>query len=172
MAVLFGCLLCLAACDRLPESYPPPAQRQPVVGVPAGPGAMMVSMEDSDADSAIIKDIYPATANPWRWTKQEPTVRVLVLSTENIRFSADFGLWEDAFKITGPVEVSFLVNGKLLDKVRYTEPGGKHFEKLVPAEWLDANTEANVALSVDKLYAAPQDGGKFGVMLTRLGLSP
>jgi hypothetical protein len=171
-AVLFGCLLGLAACDRLPESYPPPEQRQPVAGVIQGPDAMLVSMGNPDADLVIVKDVYPGTGISWRWTKQEPTVRVLVLSNENIRFSADFGLWEDAFKITGPVEVSFLVNGKLLDKVRYTEPGGKHFEKFVPAEWLNANTEANVALSVDKLYAAPQDGGKFGVMLTRLGLSP
>jgi hypothetical protein len=143
-----------------------------VAGVIPGPDAMMVSMGNPDADLVIVKDIYPGTGIPWRWTKQEPTVRVLVLSTENIRFSVDFGIWEDAFKITGPVEVSFLVNDKLLDKVRYTEPGGKHFEKLVPAQWLEANTEANVALSVDKLYAAPQDGGKYGVMLTRLGLSP
>jgi hypothetical protein len=171
-AVPLGCLLCLAACDRLPESYPPPEQRQPVAGVLAGPDAMMVSMEDSDADSAIVKDIYPGTADPWRWTKQEPTVRVLVFSTENIKFNVDFGLWEDAFKITGPVEVSFLVNGKLLDKVRYTTPGGKLFEKPVPADWLEANTEASVALSVDNLYVSPRDGAKFGVILTRLGLRP
>jgi hypothetical protein len=64
------------------------------------------------------------------------------------------------------------VNGKLLDKVRYTTPGGKHFEKPVPADWLDANSEASVALSVDKLYVAPRDGAKFGVILTRLGLRP
>jgi hypothetical protein len=64
------------------------------------------------------------------------------------------------------------VNGKLLDKVRYTTPGGKHFEKPVPAHWLDANTEVNVALSVDNLYVAPRDGAKFGVMVTRLGLRP
>jgi hypothetical protein len=143
-----------------------------VTDVIPGPDAMMVSMENPDADLVIVKDIYPGTGISWRWTNQEPTVRVLVLSTENVRFSVDFGLWEDAFKITGPVEVSFLVNGKLLDKVRYTTPGGKHFEKPVPADWLDANTEVNVALSVDNLYVAPRDGAKFGVMLTRLGLRP
>jgi hypothetical protein len=162
--------LCLAACDRLPESYPPPEQRQPVASIGPGPDAMMVSMDNSDADGLIIKDVYGGTGISWRWTKQEPTVRVPVLSADNIKFSADFALWADAFKTTGPVEISFLVNGKQLDKVRYTTPGDKHFEKLVPADWLAGNTEATVAMSVDKLYIAPRDGAEFGVILARLGL--
>jgi hypothetical protein len=171
--VFLGCLLCLAACDRLPESYPPPLQRQPVAGVNTGPDAMMVSMEDPDADQLIVQDIYGGSSGvPWRWTKQAPTVKVLVLSRENIKFSADFSVWDQGFKATGPVEISFLVNGKLLDKVRYTTPGGKHFDKPVPGDWLAGSTEATVALSIDKLYTAPQDGAKFGVILTRLGLKP
>jgi hypothetical protein len=164
-------LLCLAACDRPPESYPPPEQRPPVEGITPLPAAMMVSMQGSDADMAIVKDIYPATDGiNWRWTKQQPTVRVLVLSTTGIKYAADFSLWDDAFKITGPLEISFLVNGKLLDKVRYTTSGAKHFEKLVPADWLVDNTEATVGLAVDKLYTAPADGAKFGVILVRVGL--
>jgi hypothetical protein len=133
---------------------------------------MMVSLEGSDADTLIVKDIYPSSRGvPWRWTKQEPTVKVLVLSTEDIKFSVDFAIWDDGFKITGPVEISFLVNGRLLDKVRYTTPGTKHFEKPVPADWL-AGDNVTVALSVDKLYTAPSDGAKYGVILTRLGLKP
>jgi hypothetical protein len=172
IAVLLLCLLCLAACDRLPESYPPPQQRPPVVGLNPGSDAMMVSMENSDADPVIVKDIYPGSGIPWRWTKQEPTVKVLVLSDENIKFSTDFAIWDDSFKTTGPVEISFLVNGKLLDKVRYATPGTKHFEKPVPADWLAVNAEATVALSIDKLYIAPQNGAAFGVILARLGLKP
>lgn len=159
----------MAACDRLPESYPPPEQRQPAAAI-GGTDAMMVSMDNPDVDRLIVKDIYGGMGFSWRWSKQEPTVRVPVLSAENIKFSADFALWADAFKITGPLEISFLVNGKLLDKVRYTTPGDKHFLKLVPADWLDGNSEATVAMSVDKLFIAPQDGAKFGVILARLGL--
>ena len=166
-------LLCLAACDRLPETYPPPEQRQPVAGVNVGPDAMMVSMEGNDADAFFVKDIYgPFGAAPWRWSKQEPTVKVLVVSNENVRFSADFAIWDEGFKSTGPLEISFLVNGKLLDKVRYTTPGDKHFEKAVPADWLTENAEATVALRVDKLYVAPRDKAKFGVILSRMGLKP
>jgi hypothetical protein len=165
-------LLCLAACERLPESYPPPEQRQPVAGLIPGPDAMMVSMDNSDADRLIVKDIYGGSGISWRWTKQEPTVKVLVLTTENVKFSTDFAIWDEGFKTTGPVEISFLVNGKLLDKVRYTTPGNKHFEKPVPADWLSGSPEASVAMSLDKLYIAPRDGAKFGVILTRLGLRP
>jgi len=167
-------LLCLAACDRLPESYPPPEQRKPVAGLDpvADSRAMLVSMDSSAADLLIVKDIYGGSGIPWRWTKQEPTVRVPLLSTENLKFSTDFALWDDGFKVTGPLEISFLVNGKLLDKVRYDTPGDKHFEKPVPADWLAGNNEATVALSIDKLYTAPKDGAKFGVILTRLGLKP
>jgi hypothetical protein len=171
-ACLLPCVLCLAGCDRLPESYPPPQQRQPVEGFNPGPDAMMVSMENSDADPVIVKDIYPGTGNPWRWTKQQPTVNLLVFSTDKVKFSADFALWDESFKTTGPLEISFLVNGKLLDKIRYTTPGDKHFEKSVPADWLAANTEATVGLSVDKLYIAPQSGDEYGVILARLGLKP
>ncbi len=167
-------LLCLASCDRLPESYPPPEQRKPIAGFnpAAGGDAMLVSMDSSDADQLIVKDIYGGTGISWRWTKKEPTVRIPLLSAENLKFSADFAIWQDSFRITGPLEISFLVNGNLLDKIRYTTPGDKHFEKLVPSNWLAGNNEATVALSVDKLYTAPKDGAKFGVILTRLGLKP
>jgi hypothetical protein len=172
LAVLLCCLLCLAACDRLPESYPPPEQRQPIAGLDPGSDAMMVSMENSVADPVIVKDIYPGGGISWRWTKQDPTVKILVLSANNVRFIVDFAIWDDGFKTTGPVEISFLVNGKLLDKVRYTTPGNKHFEKAVPADWLAVNTEATVGLSIDKLYIAPQNGAKYGVILASLGLKP
>lgn len=168
---LLCCLLCLVACESLPESYPPPEQRPPITS--PGPDAMMASMAGPDADSYIVKDIYGPFGNaPWRWSKREPTVKVLVVSNENLNFSTDFAIWDDGFKSTGPLEISFFVNGKLLDKVRYTTPGGKHFEKPVPSGWLALNTEATVALSVDKLYTSPRDKAQFGVILARIGLKP
>jgi hypothetical protein len=164
-------LVFLSACDRLPDSYPPPQQRQPVPGLnQLGPEAMLVSMGGSEVDPYIVKDIYPGTGISWRWSKQEPTVRVPVRSPKT--FSAEFALWPDSFKDTGPLTISFLVNGKLLDKVRYTTPGTKHFEKPVPTEWFAGSDQATVALSVDKLYTAPGDGAQFGVILVSLGLKP
>ncbi|MBV9768740.1 MAG: hypothetical protein JOZ32_04145 [Bryobacterales bacterium] len=169
IAGLLLCVLCLASCDRLPDTYPPPEQRHPVEGYNPGPDALMVNMDDSDADSRIVKDIYGATSASWRWTSQNPTVKLLLFSTENLKFIADYAIWDDGFKFTGPLEISFLVNGNLLDKIRYTTPGVKHFDKPVPADWLSVDFPTTVSMFIDKLYVAPRDGAKFGVILVRLG---
>ncbi len=166
--MLLGCALCLASCDRLPESYPPPEQRHPAPEFNPGPG-LMVDMSDQDVAIHIVKDIY-GQANPaWRWTSQNPTVRLLLLSTDGLTFHADFAIWEDSFKITGPLEITYLVNGRLLDKVRYDTPGLKHFDKPVPSDWLAVDSDTVVGMSVDKLYVSPRDHGKFGVILVRMG---
>jgi hypothetical protein len=167
---LFCCLLCLAACDRLPETYAPPEQRHPVQGYNPGPEAMMVEMSDPDASLHIAKDIYGPTDPSWRWTSQNPTVQLLVLATEHLKFAADFAIWDDGFKATGPVQIEYLVNGKSLDKVSYTTPGVKHFEKPVPPDWLSVDADSTLSMFVDKVYIAPKDGVKFGVILVRMGL--
>jgi hypothetical protein len=166
---LLGCVLCLAACDRPPEVSAPPEQRHPVEGFNPGPDAMMVDMSDPDASLHVVKDIYPPANPSWRWTSQDPTVQLLVLSTENLRFHADFAIWDDGFKVTGPLEITYLVNGKTLDKVRYATPGEKHYEKPVPPDWLAVDADTTIGMSVDKLYVAPTDHAKFGVILLRMG---
>jgi hypothetical protein len=169
---LLGLALCLTGCDRLPESYAPPEQRHPVEGYNPGPDPMMVAMSDPDASQHIVKDIYPPNNPAWRWTGQNPTVQLPVLSNENMKVNAEFLIWEVSFPQTGPLEITFLVNGRQLDKVRYTAPGLKHFEKPVPAEWLAVNTNATLAMYIDKLYVTPRDGLKFGVILTHMGFKP
>jgi hypothetical protein len=166
---LLGCALCLASCDRLPESYPPPEQRHPLPGFNPGPNAFMVDMGDKDVAIHIVQDIY-GQANPaWRWTAQNPTMRLLLLSTDGLKFLADFSIWDDSFKITGPLEITYLVNGRLLDKVRYDAPGLKHFEKPVPSDWLAVDSETLIGMSVNKLYVSPIDHNKYGVILVRMG---
>jgi len=169
LCALLGWALLLAACDRPPEVYAPPEQRHPAQGYNPGPDAMMVDMGDPDASLRIVKDVKAASDPAWRWTSQNPTLRLLVLSTENLTFNADFAIWDDGFKTTGPLEIQFLVNGRLLDKVRYTTPGVKHFEKPVPSDWLEVDTDTTISMFVDKLFISPRDGDKFGIILTRMG---
>jgi hypothetical protein len=133
---------------------------------------MMVEMNDPDAPLHIVKDIYDAPGSPWRWTAKQPTVKVLVFSTDHVKLSTDFTIWDDGLKQTGPLELSFFVNGHLLAKEKYATPGYKHFEKTVPAEWLSADTESSISVDVDKLYVSPLDGVKFGFILTRIGFLP
>jgi hypothetical protein len=171
-AVLVVSLLAvLAACDRAPVSYPPPEQRPAVEGPTPEPAMMMVELRDTDATVHYVKDIEPGEGW-WRWTTQQPTVKVLTYTTGNLKMVVDFALWDTAMLQTGPVELSFFVNDHLLDKVRYTKPGQEHFEKPVPPAWLRTDEESTAAVAIDKLYTAPQDGKKFGFILVRIGFAP
>src|SRR5215472_391881 len=133
----------LCSCERYPDSYPPPEQRHPVEGVNPGLSSMMVEMSSADASWHFVKDVEPGQpGDQWRWTKQEPTLKILAITTTKLKLSVDFSLWDTAFQQTGPVEISFSVNGKQLDKVRYTSPGYKHFEKAIPPDWLATDVES------------------------------
>ncbi len=129
----------------------------------------MVEMNDPDASFRISKDIYAQSDPSWRWTAQNPTVQVLLASTENLKYSTDFAIEDGGFKTTGPVQITYLVNGRPLDHVRYTTPGVKHFEKPVPSDWLGTDSDTTVGMSVDKVNVAPRDGAKLGVILLRMG---
>jgi hypothetical protein len=160
----------LCSCERYPESYPPPEQRHPVEGLNPDPASMMVEMSAPDASWHFVKDIEPgSTGDQWRWTKQNPSLKILATTTQNLKLRVDFALWDVAFRQTGPVDLAFLVNGRTLDKIRYTSPGQKHFEKPIPPEWLTTDVECIVSIAIDKLYIAPQDGEKFGFILSRIG---
>ena len=131
---------------------------------------MLVEMSNPGASWHFVKDIDPgAPGDAWRWTKQNPSVKILAVTTQNLKLSADFALWDVAFRQTGPVELTFLVNGRVLDKVRYTASGPQHFEKPIPPEWLTTDVESIVSIGIDKLYTAPQDGAQFGFILSRIG---
>ena len=131
---------------------------------------MMVEMSAPDASWHFVKDIEPgSTGDQWRWTKQNPSLKILATTTQNLKLSVDFTLWDVAFRQTGPLELTFLVNGRTLDKIRYTTPGQKHFEKPIPPEWLTTDVESVVSIAIDKLYIAPEDREKFGFILSRIG---
>jgi hypothetical protein len=163
-------LLALCACERAPIYYPPPEQRKPVEGAPFGSSSMMLEMDDPGISAHIVKDVYDSHDSPWRWTLQEPTFKLLAWSTAHVKLIADIALWPKAFQQTGPLELSFFVNGHLLDKVSYATPGPKHYEKPVPPDWLVTEVESTISFKVDKLYIAPADGTKYGVILSRIGL--
>jgi len=88
---------------------------------------------------------------------------------KDVKLVVDFAVAKETFDATGPVTISFFVNDRLLEAVRYDQPGDKHYEKLVPAGWLRPDAMTTVAAEIDKLYRAPQDGAELGFILTRVG---
>jgi hypothetical protein len=158
----------LAACDRTPW-FAPPEQRPSLGGFP-NHAARVVEMEGRDADRRIVRDILPLTDAPWRWTGQRPALKIRVRADENLKYTIDFTVPQITFKDTGPVSVAFTVNDRLLERVRYTEPGFKHFEKAVPPDWLPVDAYAIVGAEIDKLWTDPGSGRKYGFIITRMGL--
>jgi hypothetical protein len=158
----------LAACNRTPW-YAVPQQRPSFENFPVH-AARVVEMADPGVDLVLVRDIMPRGDEPWRWTGQRPALNIKVRSDENLKYLIDFTLPEITFKDTGPVSIAFTVNDHLLDRVRYTEPGFKHFEKAVPADWLPINASAVVGAEIDKLWTDPAGGRKYGFIITRMGL--
>lgn len=161
-------LVVLAGCGRWPDAYAPPPQRGPVP--PTDTSSMLLEMDQPDLAPHIVKDIHERYETPWRWTDREPTLNVLAVVIDNLKLSLEFAIYDQGFAQTGPLELEFVVNGHTLDKVRYDTPGLKHYEKSVPPEWLSAVVESTIAIKVEKLYVAPADGAKFGIILAKAGL--
>jgi hypothetical protein len=162
--------LALAGCASLPDTYPPPIQRDSIQGPEINPVGHFVSMNGPTADAHIVRDIAASTeASAWRWTGQRPELRFRLSFTKGLRFVMDFALAEVTFPQRGPVTISFVINGHLLDKVRYEQAGEKHFEKRVPAAWLRADADTLVAAEIDKVWIAPSDGARLGFILIRAG---
>jgi hypothetical protein len=160
-------IVVLCACDRVPE-FPVPDQRPPVAPAPM-PGTRIVNMDDPGAQTLFVRDISPVLASNWRWGFQRPAVRILVRTAEHQKYTIDLALPEITFKDTGPVTITFTVNDRVLDRVHYTTAGSHHFEKPVPAAWLDAGRDAILGAEVDRMWVAG-DGSRFGFILTRIGL--
>jgi hypothetical protein len=127
-------------------------------------------MSDGDAGTRIVRDVSYDPSQSWSWTGRRPTVRLPAGSNQNLRYVIDFTLPQATFKDTGPVTLSFYVNDRLLDRVRYTESGAKHFETPVPPDFVAEDKEATVAAEIDKVWFAKEDGQRLGFILTSIGL--
>jgi hypothetical protein len=134
-------------------------------------GARVIDMLDPDVDAHIVRDIGPPADPRWRWTQARPAVRVRVHGAEPLTYFIDFTLPEITIRDTGPVNITFLVNDHVLDRVRYTASGNRHFEKSVPRDWIPPDQSAIVGAEIDKLWRSPEDGKTFGFILSRMGLA-
>ena len=83
----------------------------------------------------------------------------------------DFSIVENTFRKTGPVTLSFFVNGKLLDKARYDKPGQFRFEKPVDPSMLQAESINLVAIEPDRLWVSKADGTTLGFILIAAGFT-
>ena len=166
----FAALLC-AACDRAPESFPPPVQRAALIVPPATGLGYFCDMRDPNSNAYVVSGIAERTEVPWRWAFEHPVLRFLVPETGHLHFTLDFSLPERTFRETGPVTLTFTINGKLFDRARFDIPGQLHYSHPVAPEFLKPRGENRVAIDPNPVWVSKADGGKLGFILSRAGFA-
>jgi hypothetical protein len=155
-------VLC-AGCTRLPESFPPPEQRVALTVPQSGGLGYYLSMADPNADAYLVKDVATEGPGTWRWVYDHPVLRFLVPDV--------FSLPERTLRETGPVTLTFTVNGKLLDRLRCEKPGEQHYAHDVPPGMLRPGAINLVAIDPDPVWVSKADGGRLGFILSSAGFT-
>jgi hypothetical protein len=164
-------LLACTGCSQLPDAYPPPPQRTAlVIAAPTGLG-YFVSLSDPNADDYLVRDFAPSDGGASRWALDHPVLRFFVPAASGLRFTMDFALPERAFRETGPVTLTFRINGDLLDRHRFDAAGQQHYEHDVPARLLRNNGVNLVAIDPEPVWVSKTDGGRIGFVLARAGFT-
>ncbi len=156
--------------DREGAKHIPPQEEYSPAPDPGVPPAFL-EMGDPRATDSIVRDIS-ATAEGagWRWTYEKPTLKFHLTDRNRQTFAMDFTIVEMAFRSTGPVILTCLINDRVLARVVCPRPGNYHLEREVPAAWL-AHDPVMVQASLDKVWTAPADGARLGYVLIRAGFA-
>jgi hypothetical protein len=171
LALACAVVLVEGGCQNVPEPYAPPVQRPAVENFHPYPILAIVSMSDDDAQTHFVQDITPLATSTWRWTGKKPMIRVKARTAEALRYTIDFVLPEEHLRETGPVNIAFLVNDRVLDRAHYNSAGDQHFEKPIPEGWVIAGQDITVGAEVDKTTVDPHEGLKLGIVLVRIGIT-
>jgi len=125
-------------------------------------------MNDPDADDYIVRDI---ASNPgvFRWAFLHPELRFRVSESENLRFTAEIALPESIFPVTGPMHISYSINGKVLGTVYCSHPGKYELDKPVPSAWVPPNQYLRIEFSSDRHWISAEDGAQLSFLLFEAG---
>jgi hypothetical protein len=161
----------LAGCVSDPGWYPPPEQRKPLEPSDFGRLSRYIAMNDPNADAHLLRDIshFGEGGGSWRWAGPHPQMRFYLEATSNLALFLHFSIAEATFQETGPFTLTFLINGRPFDRVRYTQAGEQRFEKPVPEALLRAGQENLVAIEPDKVWTSKEDGAQLSILLTGAG---
>jgi hypothetical protein len=168
---LTGFVFLLYSCQNMPAPYPLPAQQHGFENARPHRVGYFVDTSDPNSVSQILSGITPGGPAPSKWTLQNPAVRVVPHTNQGLRYTIDFDVPNVTFRVTGPVTLTFLVNGHVLESVRYVVAGSYHYEKPVPPDWMTPFSDTTLAVHIDKVFIAAADGAELGFILTRIGLT-
>jgi len=162
--------LLLASCGRQPGRYPVPEQRSLDLGVDPGGIAAFITMADPVADDYIVRDVS-RERGVYRWAFVHPELRFRVQQAGSVRFTAELGVPEVTFKVTGPVRISYAMDGKPLGSLYCDHPGKYEVAKPVPDGWVQPNQYIHVTFETDRKWVSPDDGAQLTFLLFNAGFT-
>lgn len=162
-------LALLSACNRLPETFPPPTQRVALFVPKAGALGHFVSMSDANADAYLVQGVADHGPGTWRWTFDHPVLRFALPDIARVNFTLDFAIPERTMRETGPVTLTIRINGTVLDRPVWDQPGELHYAHAVPSGMLRPNAVNLVSIDPSPVWVSKADGGRLGFILSRAG---
>ncbi|MBN9657846.1 MAG: hypothetical protein J0H49_06685 [Acidobacteria bacterium] len=121
-------------------------------------------MSEPRANSFIHKDI---ASNGWkRWTATQPAVRCTLPHEGKWLAGFDFEVAEATLKDTGPITLTFEVNGQRAGSLRCDHAAAYRFRAPVQE---GLRGELTLTATIDKPWVSPGDGAQLGVLLTAAG---
>jgi hypothetical protein len=167
LIVVISALLTVS-CGRQPGVYAAPPQRALDLGPdPDGPRAFVV-MDDPVADDYLVRDISPEHGFR-RWAFTRPELRFRLQDVRHLIFTAEFAIPEVTFKVTGPVRVSYAVNGRTLGTLRCDHAGDFKIEKAVPDGLVESGKFTSVTFEAKPRWVSPEDGAQLSFLLRSAG---
>ena len=145
-----------------------PQQRSLDLGVDPGGIASFIKMEDPAVNDYIVRDIS-AEPGRFRWAFRHPELRFRLPQAENMRFTAELIVPEVTFKVTGPVTITYAIDGKSLGAIHCDHAGQYQITKAVPPAWVKPNEYAHVAFEADHRWVSPEDGAQLSFLLLNAG---
>ena len=147
-----------------------PEQRSLDLGVDPGGIAAFITMADPVADDYIVRDVS-RERGVYRWAFVHPELRFRVQQAGSVRFTAELGVPEVTFKVTGPVRISYAMDGKPLGSLYCDHPGKYEVAKPVPDGWVQPNQYIHVTFETDRKWVSPDDGAQLTFLLFNAGFT-
>ena len=169
LPLVIGALLAVS-CGRQPVVYAVPPQRSLDLGTdPDGPHAF-VNMDDPLVVDYIVKDISDERGLR-RWAFAHPELRFRVRDAQDLTFTAEFAIPEVTYKVTGPVTVSYAVNGRTLGSLRCDHAGDFRLSKPVPNGLVEPDKFIRVTFEANPRWISPEDGAQLSFLLRSAGFT-
>jgi len=162
----FFASLLLAGCANepaVPQLVPLPPQRELVQAPDLPYEPFFVLMSEPRARALIVRDIGPAGLQSW--TAANPAMQFTLSEPGQWLAAVRFNATGATLRDTGPIALTFSVNGRPVGSMRVTDDSMRTFSMPVRLD----TTRAELSFSVDKPWVAPADGAKLGVLLHGMG---